>query len=244
MLVGLLAGLVVFAFAWVFSEPLIDRAIAFEDHPHEMASDAPEPDLVSRAVQSTIGLLTGVVVYSCALGGIFALVFAYAHGRLGRMRPRGTAAILATAAFVVLFLVPQLKYPANPPSIGDPDTIRERTTLYFMMIAWSAMAAVGALLVAGRLGGRLGAWNAAMLGGAVYLVAVGVAMGVLPMVNEVPDGFPATLLWQFRVVSLGGHVVLLGTIGLVFGALTERRSVGGVLKGGGPVTAVRGSLGR
>jgi len=234
MLVGLLAGLLVFALAWVFSEPLIDRAIAFEDHMHEMAGDAPEPELVSRAVQSTIGLLTGVVVYSCALGGIFALVFAYAQGRLGRMRPRGTAAILAAAAFVVLFLIPQLKYPANPPSIGDPDTIRDRTALYFMMIAWSVMAAVGGLLVAGRLVGRLGVWNAAMLGGLLYVVAVGVVMGVLPAVDEVPKGFPATLLWQFRVVSLGGHLVLLGTLGLAFGALTERPvSVAMLLRWGG-----------
>ena len=222
LLVGLLAGLVVFAFAWVFSEPLIDRAIGFEDHLHELAGDAPEPELVSRAVQSTIGLLTGILVYSCALGGIFALVFAYAQGRLGRTSPRGTAAILAAAAFVVLFLVPQLKYPANPPSIGDPDTIRERTALYFMMIAWSAMAAVGALLIAGRLLQRFGIWNAWLFGGLLYLVAVGVVMGVLPPVNEVPEHFPATLLWQFRVVSLAGHLVLLATLGLVFGALTER----------------------
>jgi hypothetical protein len=241
MLVGLLAGLAVFVFARVFSEPLIDRAIAFEQHAHEMAGEPPEPELVSRAVQSTVGLLTGVVVYSCALGGIFALVFAYAQGRLGRLGPRGTATVLAGAAFVVLFLVPQLKYPANPPSIGDPETIRPRTALYFLMIAWSVMAAVGALLVAGRLVGRLGVWNVALLGGAVYLVAVGVAMVALPVVNEVPDGFPATLLWQFRVASLGGHVVLLGSVGLVFGALTERGLAGRPRR---RVAAVRGGLGR
>jgi predicted cobalt transporter CbtA len=243
LLVGLLAGLVVFAFAWVFSEPLIDRAIAFEDHLHEMAGDAAEPELVSRAVQRTVGLLTGVVVYSCALGGIFALVFAYAQGRLGRVGPRGTAAILAAAAFIVVFLVPQLKYPANPPSIGDPDTIRERTALYFMMIAWSVMAAVGALLVAGRLAGRFGVWNVSLLGGAVYLVAVGVAMFVLPVVDEVPAEFPATLLWQFRVVSLGGHVVLLGTVALVFGTLTERRLVGARVRRGRSISAAHTGVG-
>lgn len=222
LLIGLLAGLVVFGFALIFSEPLIDRAIAFEQHLHQMAGDAPEPELVSRAVQSTVGVLIGVVVYGCALGGIFALVFAYAQGRLGRIGPRGTAALLAAAAFVVLFLVPQLKYPANPPSIGEPDTIRERTTLYFMMIAWSVMGAVGALLITRQLVGRFGGWNASLLGGAVYVVLVGAVMWVLPVVDEVPKDFPATLLWQFRVVSLGGHILLLGTLGLAFGALTER----------------------
>jgi hypothetical protein len=223
MLVGLLAGVIAFAFALVFGEPLIDRAIAFEEHMHELAGDPPEPELVSRAVQSTIGLLAGIVVYSCALGGTFALVFAYAQGRLGRIGPRGTAAILAVAAFVVLFLVPQIKYPANPPSIGDPETIRSRTALYFAMIAWSLAAGIAALLVGRRLVGRFGSWNATLSGGAVYFGAVGLAMLVLPAVDEVPKDFPATLLWQFRMASLGGHVVLLGTIGLVFGALTERQ---------------------
>jgi hypothetical protein len=222
LLVGLLAGLVVFAFALVFSEPLIEQAIAFEADLHATAGDAPEPELVSRAVQSTVGLLIGVVVYSCALGGIFALIFAYAQGRLGRIGPRGVAALLAVAAFFVLFLVPQLKYPANPPSIGEADTIRARTALYFMMIAWSVMAAVGALLAARRFAGRLGIWNVSVFGGAIYVVLVGAVMWMLPAVDEVPAAFPATLLWQFRTVSLGGHLLLLGTLGLVFGALTER----------------------
>src|ERR1700761_5439602 len=104
MLAGVLAGLVTFVFARIFAEPLINDAIAFEEHLHVLAGDPPEPELVSRAVQSTIGLLTGIVVYSGALGGVFALVFAFAHGRAGRIGPRGTAALLAAVAFVVLFL--------------------------------------------------------------------------------------------------------------------------------------------
>jgi hypothetical protein len=225
MLVGFLAGLVTFAFARIFVEPLINSAIAFENHMHELAHDPPEPELVSRAVQGTIGLLTGVVVYSCALGGIFALVFAYAQGRIGRIGARGIAAILAVGAFVVLFLVPQLKYPANPPSIGNPITIASRTALYLAMIMWSIAAVVAALLAARRMFGRIGIWNAALSGGAVYIVLVALAMQLLPAVNEVPDDFPATVLWQFRMASLGGHAVLLATLGLVFGALTEHDTV-------------------
>ncbi len=56
MLAGLAAGIIAFAFAWVIGEPQVNLAIAFEDHMHHMAGDAPEPELVSRAVQSTIGL--------------------------------------------------------------------------------------------------------------------------------------------------------------------------------------------
>jgi hypothetical protein len=48
------------------------------------------------------------------------------------------------AAFVVLVLVPQIKYPANPPSVGNPGTIGQRTALYFGMLALSAATVVAA----------------------------------------------------------------------------------------------------
>src|SRR5215475_4338822 len=68
--------------------------------------EAAAPELVSRAVQSGIGLFTGVVVYGTAFGGLFALVFAYAYGRMGNLSPRATAALLAGAAFLALVIVP------------------------------------------------------------------------------------------------------------------------------------------
>jgi len=223
MLAGILAGVLAFAFAWVFGEPQVNLAIGFEEHMHHMAGDAPEPELVSRAVQSTVGLLTGVLVYGTALGGIFALSFAYAYGRIGRLSPRGTAAVLAVVGFAVLILVPQIKYPANPPSIGDPGTIGARTALYFTMIALSVIAAIAATSTGKQLARRLGGWNAAIVAGAAYIAVVAAGMLILPPVNEVPAEFSAVTLWKFRLASLGVETVLWTALGLVFGALAERR---------------------
>jgi hypothetical protein len=223
MLAGLLAGLLATGFAWLLGEPQVDLAISFEEHMHQMAGEAPEPELVSRAVQSTAGLLTGVVVYGCALGGIFALAFAYAYGRFGRLSPRGMATVLAVAGFVTLILVPQIKYPANPPSIGDPETIGSRTALYFTMIALSVITAVAALSTGRQLTRRFGAWNCAIVAGAAYLVVIAAGMLILPPVDEVPAEFSATTLWNFRLASLGIEVVLWTTLGLMFGILAERQ---------------------
>jgi hypothetical protein len=223
MLAGLPAGLLAFSFAWVFGEPQVDLAIGFEAHMHQTAGGAPEPELVSRAVQSTLGLLTGVVVYSCALGGIFALVFAYAHGRVGRLGSRGTAALLAAAGFVALILVPQIKYPANPPSIGDPATIGPRTALYFTMIALSVIVAVAAVSTGRQLVRRLGVWNSAMAAGGAYLAVIAAGMLILPPIDEVPADFSATTLWHFRLASLGIEMVLWTVLSVVFGILAERR---------------------
>ena len=222
MLAGALAGLLAFGFAWLFGEPQVNLAIGFEEHMRQMAGDAPEPELVSRAVQSTVGLLTGVVVYGSAIGGIFALAFACAYGRLGRLDARGTAALLAAAGFVVLILAPQIKYPANPPSIGEPATIGPRTALYFTMIALSLIAGIAALSTGRQFARRLGGWNGAVVAGAAYLVVVAAAMLILPAVDEVPPEFSATVLWRFRLASLGVEAVLWTALGLVFGALAMR----------------------
>jgi predicted cobalt transporter CbtA len=45
---------------------------------------------------------------------------------------------------------------------------------------------------------------------------------VLPAVDEVPAGFPVTLMWRFRVASLGIQAVMWATLGILFGWLTER----------------------
>lgn len=222
MLVGLLAGILAFGFAKVFGEPQIDKAIAFEEQMAQMHGDAPEEELVSREVQSTFGLFTGVVTYSVSLGGIFALVFAYSLGRVGKIGPRGLAALLALAAFVTLILVPGLKYPANPPSIGDPETIKQRTKLFFMMLLVSVVAAVIAINAARKLIPVLGAWSGSTLAVLLYVVIMAVAGFLFPTINEVPETFSAVLLWNFRVASLGIQLVLWTTVGLAFGWVAER----------------------
>ena len=222
LFVGLAAGLLAFGFATFVGEPQVDRAIAFEAHMHASEGEASEPELVSREVQSSIGLLTGVLVYGTAVGGLFALVFAYASGRVGRIGPRGLAALLALAGFLAIVLVPGLKYPANPPSIGDPDTIGHRTALFFVMIAASIAAMVGAVNLGLGLKRRLGAWNATLAAAAAFIVVIAAIQLLLPDVDEVPDDFPPVVLWRFREASLGLQIVLWAGIGLGFGWLTER----------------------
>ncbi len=182
----------------------------------------PGPEMVSRAVQSSVGLLTGACVYGVAFGGLFALVFAAAHGRVGRLRPRATAAILALTGYVVAFVVPFTKYPANPPSIGNPDTLARRSELYVAMIVISILAAVAAYRLGRSLATRWGGWNAALAAAGLYLVVIVVAEIALPAVHETPKGFSADVLWRFRLASLGIQATLWTTLGLGFGALAER----------------------
>jgi predicted cobalt transporter CbtA len=222
MLVGLLAGLLAFAFARWVGEPEVERAIAFETRMDQAKGQAPEPEMVSRRVQKSLGLLTGVVVYGTAVGGLFGLVFAFAHGRMGITHPRTLSAVLAAMGFVAIVLVPTLKYPANPPSVGNPDTIGVCTAAFFLLIVISVAAMVLALQVRRRFTIRLGGWNSSLLAAVLFLLIMSVVCYALPVVDEVPAGFPVTLMWRFGIASLGIQAVMWATLGILFGWLTER----------------------
>lgn len=224
MLCGIAAGLLVFVFARIFGEPNVDAAIGFEEQLAHLvgAAHEHEEEIVGRDVQSSWGLFVGIMIYAVAIGGLFSLLFAYAWGRMGKLRARASAALLAGASFVAVYLVPFAKYPANPPSVGNPDTIGTRTALYFGMMVIAIVAMLAAVNLGRSLVARWGSWNASIGGGVVFLLLAGLGYYLMPTINEVPDGFPAPLLWQFRTVALAMQLILWTGLGLIFGYLTER----------------------
>jgi magnesium-transporting ATPase (P-type) len=173
-------------------------------------------------MQATSGLATGILIYGVALGGFAALAFCFALGRIGRFGPRATAALLSLGGLIAVYVVPFLKYPANPPAVSDPDTIGKRITLYFLMMVLSVLLTVAAMMLAKRLAPRMGNWNAVSVAGVAFLVAVGLAYAFLPAVNEMPKDFSATVVWQFRLAALAIQATLWATFGLAFGYLAER----------------------
>ncbi|PJT50456.1 hypothetical protein CWI85_12095 [Streptomyces albidoflavus] len=224
MLAGLAAGVAALLVAYFLGESRVDAAIALEEHAAGGHHDhgGGEDELVSRALQATGGLATGVLVFGVAIGGIAAIAFCVALGRIGRFGPRATAAFVALGGLIAVYVVPFLKYPANPPAVGDGDTIGKRTALFFLLVLLSVLLAVGAVLLGRRLAPRLGNWNATVAAGAAFLLAVTLAYVFLPSYNEVGPDFPGQLLWQFRLATLAVQAVLWTVFGLVFGALAER----------------------
>lgn len=232
LIAGLVAGLLVFAIGRFVGEPQVDRAIAFESAMDEAKAKAaiaaghpaeePDVELVSRPHQAGWGLFTGTMVYSTAFGGLFALVFSFVYGRVGIADPRLSALLLASGGLLAVFVVPDLKYPSNPPSVGQPDTIGIRTAMYFLMMACSIGALVGAVAIRQKLVHRQGLWTATLLGALFYLTFIAAVMLILPTVQEVPPGFDAVVLWRFRIATIAMQFVMWTTLGLLFGALAEQ----------------------
>lgn len=145
MFVGVVAGLLSWLFSYLFGEPGIEGGIAFEERLARSAGDSHGVELVGRGVQSTIGLGAALVVFAVAIGGLLAIAYAVAYGRIGSLSPRATAALLAAGAFLVVFLVPFLKYPANPPASSEDGTIVQRTALYLVLVLVSMLLAVASV---------------------------------------------------------------------------------------------------
>jgi len=230
LIVGLLAGLLAGAFAYSMGEPHIDAAIAIEeagaahthDHGDGTEAAAEEEPLVSRDGQRA-GLFLATTLYGVALGGIFAVGFTLLRRKLRTGNDSYAALGLAAAGFIGIVLVPFLKYPPNPPAVGDPETITRRTITYLLTVVIGLLA-VWAGVAASRWAARYGDLARLAGGVAAFLVTIVAAYLILPSINEVPGSFPATLLWQFRFASLGTQAVLWTVLGLGYAALVDRNS--------------------
>lgn len=226
LIAGLIAGFVAGGFAFAFGEPRIDDAIAIEEaaasahasaHAHEHGEEAE----VSRADQRG-GLLLATTLSGIAMGALFGLAFALVRGRAGPRDPWRLALWLGGLVLLAVVVVPFIKYPANPPAVGDPETITRRTLLYVALIGCSIAAVVAALRAARAVRPDAPAWARPLAAGATFVAAVAIAMALLPGVDEVAETFPASLLWEFRLASLGTQVVLWLGLATLFGIATER----------------------
>ncbi|SOX56309.1 cobalt transporter, partial [Mycobacterium ahvazicum] len=242
LLAGAIGAVLAFIFARVCAEPVIARAIEFEDgrtdaeNAHGVHEHGAE--LFTRGVQANPGLGFGVLIFGLAMGALLAVVFCVVYarltGRAGSPAPRQLSLLLSAGAFVAVYLVPFVKYPPNPPAVGQSDTIGVRTGWYLAMVVVSVVLAIAAVWLAGRLTDRFGAWNGRLLAAGAYLVAVAVVMVLLPTVDETPEtlrdasgaivypGFPADVLYEFRLLSLGTQLLLWVSIGVVFATLAGR----------------------
>jgi hypothetical protein len=219
----------------LLGEQSIRDAIAIEEAASGGGGDEP---MFSRGVQ-VLGGSIGVTLYGIFVGTIFGIVYVAVRRRLGAVPEWRRAHRLAALAFVSVYLVPWLKYPPNPPAVGDPDTVTERTIAYLCLIAIAVIASVVAVRsfewsrrrgLAEHLRGPLAV--------ALWVAIVGGAIVLLPA-NPDPIEVPAKLIWRFRLASAGGQLAFWAVLGVAFGWLgiqaegrkvfdrRERTSVGG-----------------
>lgn len=216
-LAGLTGGVTAALFQWIVTEDQIRKALAIED-----ATTAGEvhEEMFSRTTQ-VAGGMSAAVIYGVCIGLVFAFVLAI----LWRALP-GTSAFhrsihLAVVGFATWVLVPGLKYPPNPPAVGDPDTVGERTAAYLGLMLASLVVAYLCWMLWQRVSERQGnpGRRFAIVAGA-YLAAITVLYLVFPA-NPDAIEVPATLIWHFRIDSFAGNALLWLVMGSTFGILAD-----------------------
>ena len=215
-LAGGLAGVSVALFQWLVTERQIDIALDIEAATAAAGGD----EMFTRPTQVFGGVLAAVL-FGVLLGVVFAVVLA----RLWHRLPGGTdfsrAIRLAAAAFVTVTLVPALKYPGNPPAVGDPDTVNQRTAAYAGLLVASVLVAFVAWRVwewatARRIDGARRFGLTALAYGAPVTAAY-----VLFPANPDQISVPANLIWHFRIDSLGQGALMWTMIAVGFGLVCE-----------------------
>lgn len=190
---GGIAGALAFVFAKIFAEPVIDKAIAYESGRDSWLAAlntavgravAPDgPEIFSRNIQSTIGIATGLIGFGIAMGALIAVAYLVLHGRFN-LRPRTLVFLLAGFGFLGVYLLPFVKYPANPPAIGHTFTIDARGHLYLTMVLASLILLGLAAYLGVRLRKRFGVFNATLLAAAAFAVPYFVLVGILPSLDN------------------------------------------------------------
>lgn len=220
-LAGAVAGLASAAVGFVAGEPAVEQAIALEEAAAHGASTAHEhAEVFSRAAQQG-GLVVTAVLAGAAIGLLFGLVHAVWHRADPEADPWRRAMRLALMGFVGVAAIPFLRYPANPPAVGDPATVDTRTTGYLLAILVGLATVTAAWQVFARLTERGAAESTRRLAATAVLLAGVAATWLLPA-NTDPITVPAELIWHFRVAALAVLATLWLGLGAVFGLLGER----------------------
>nr|WP_249068603.1 CbtA family protein [Modestobacter muralis] len=223
---GVVAGVSSGTWQVLVTERAISPALAIEEV-RNAGSGAASVEAFSRTTQM-VGGFVGTILAAVVLAVVLAVVFAALRHRLPGRTDGSRILGLTAIGFGVVALLPAVAIPANPPAIGDPDTIGTRTAIYGAVLVGGLVLAA---LVAGVVGvlRRRGTEHVAVIAAGT---AAGVALVILLLLvlpgspDTVPADVPAGVVWDFRLASLGQLTVLWASLGLAGGWLVDRLATG------------------
>jgi predicted cobalt transporter CbtA len=213
---GALAGAIHGTVNFAIVEPYLDQAIGIEnenlfasgeedDNPQFWA-DYEEYRVWQKSGQVLAGMILGV-----AMGSLFGIVYALSRSSLPGKNDVAKALVLAAIMWVTVYLIPFLKYPANPPTVGDAETVVLRSILYVSFIAISGFGALAFYKLSKKL--QSDKKYLGLVGYAVFIIAAFIVMPENP--DEVTA--PMNLVNEFRLMSVLGVTSFWISVGFILG---------------------------
>ena len=235
LIVGVIVGLLVAAYMNIFNVPVMEWAIALEGCDIDRAGcaeqlaageeDEPLPlgvltTLGGQRVGMTIGLAVIGILYAAIFTGLYHLLRTATPG----WNPWAWAAVAGLLGFWGVSMYTQIKFPLNPPGIGNEGTLLARQGFQFLFIAVSTISV--ALVIYGvglinRSSAGSGRWiRYAGIGLAYAVVALLLAFAIPSVRDAAPDWLPPELTIMFRTITAGGHFLLW--MGIAFATIGYR----------------------
>ncbi|MEM2760555.1 MAG: CbtA family protein [Nitrososphaerales archaeon] len=220
LLAGVISGLIHGGINLVVTEPFIDQAIDLEiKNAIAQGEDVGSPEEIAqyRTWQKGGQVLAGSIL-GLSLGSLFALVYAFSWSSLRGSDGVKKGLFLAAIMWFTLFMVPFLKYPANPPAVGNPETIYYRQSIYLVFIAVSGLGALALALLYKTLDNMKRRNIIIPVLYAAYIIAVFIIMPPNP--DQI--GAPMELVNNFRIASALTTTIFWFVLGAIFGASWDR----------------------
>jgi predicted cobalt transporter CbtA len=218
---GAFAGLIHGTVNFAIVEPYLDQAIGIENQNlFESGEEEDTPEFWVeyegyRMWQKSGQILAGVIL-GTSIGALYGIIFALSRNSLPGNNDVKKAIVLAGIMWLTIYLIPFLKYPANPPTVGDGETVVLRSILYLTFIAISGFGAVGFYQLSKKF--KSNKKLVTLIGYAVFISAL---FFVMP---ENPDEItaPMNLVTEFRIMSVLGVTSFWVSIGVILGIFWDR----------------------
>ena len=213
---GALAGLVHGTINFALVEPYLDQAIGLENESLFASGEAEDTlefwaEYESYRIWQKSGQVLAGVILGLAMGSLFGIVYALSRNSLPGKTDVTKSVILAGIMWLTIYIIPFLKYPANPPTVGDGETVMLRAILYVSFIVLSGIGVV----IFYKLSRKLQS-NKKYFGLIGYIVFISVIFFVMP---ENPDevNAPINLVNEFRLMSVLGVSSFWLSVGIILG---------------------------
>lgn len=219
LLSGAIAGTILGIVNQVTVEPYIERAIELEMQATVQGGQVINPDeFTAYRFWQRGGEIVAGTILGLSIGSLFGIIFAYTHNSIPGSSNKKKALILAGILWFVLFLMPALKYPANPPAVGDPETIYYRQILYIAFLVISGFSALGLAFLYRKMESLN---SRKIIIPAVYGVIIAAAYLAMPS-NPDPITASMDLVIGFRMASAITLSMFWGLLGVIFGTFWDK----------------------
>jgi predicted cobalt transporter CbtA len=218
LLAGAIAGTILGIINQVAVEPYIEQAIELEMQNTAQSGQVINPaEFAAYRFWQKGGEIIAGTILGLSIGSLYGIVFAYTRGSISGNNKK-KALIVASIMWFVLFLMPALKYPPNPPAVGNPETIYDRQSLYVAFLAISGFSALGLAFLYRKMASSN--TKKAIIPSAYAAIMAGAYLAM--PANPDPINAPIDLVIGFRITSAITISMFWALLGVIFAAFWDK----------------------